>query len=165
MGDRTPLQLQIVACPTAQAAAVLEIIDAYNLVLDADGDGDHGVLRLGEKYVDAEARCGSAEEVASRLHEAAPDASWECWEDPKYEWLGNLYQFTPELGLFTAECDGEGQPRFTASEVRQFTNMAAAGQDVDLARALGELHAQFLAKKIEQAKTGDRDRIAVPAED
>lgn len=162
MGDRTALQLRIADCPVDQAGAILEIIDAHDLSVDIDDRPT--VLRIGEIYRIDEILCNTSEEIANELQVVAPDASWECWEDPKCEWLGDLYRFTPELGLFTVECGGEGEPLFTPVEVRHFMAKAATGGD-DLARSLGELHEQALTERIEQATAESRNLITVPTAD
>ncbi|KJR10243.1 hypothetical protein UG54_01295 [Gordonia sihwensis] len=156
------MQLRIANCPDDQARAILEIIDAHDLSVDIDDRPN--VLRIGEIYRIDEIPCKTSEEIANELQEVAPDASWECWEDPKYEWLGDLYRFTPELGLFTVECGGEGEPLFTAFEVRHFMAKATAVGGVDLARSLGELHEQALIEKIEQA-TAESSNLTVPTQD
>lgn len=161
MGDRTCFQLQIADCPADQASAILEIIDAHGLSVGIDDAPN--ILRLGERYACDETLCGTAEEVAAELQSVAPDASWECWEDPKYEWLGDLYRFTPDLGVFTAACDGEGQPRFTPLNVRQFMKKAAAIDETELRRSLGETHKDALAEKIKKAHDESCDHIAIPA--
>lgn len=115
MGDRTNMQITVYDCPPDQVDAVLDLIADYGLW---EGDFGMGVpelteLVLGVQYGGVEVYCGSSDEIALGLVEQAPGASWEVWEDPKYEWLGSLNRYTPALGLWGAECDAEGQPQFT----------------------------------------------------
>lgn len=57
--------------------------------------------------------------LTANLMELAPGASWLAWEDPYEEHLGTVHMFTPELGLFTGDCDSTGSVAVTSSkEVR-----------------------------------------------
>lgn len=38
------------------------------------------------------------------------DLAYEVYEEPKYEWLGDLHWYTPWLGGYAAECDADGTP-------------------------------------------------------
>jgi Protein of unknown function (DUF3145) len=111
MSDRTNFQVYVYECPEDQReAAAAAITDIY--------DPDEGSTDdLAEGITVYEARVGTADEVAAKLREAAPGASFYLWEDPCYEWLGDMYAYTPELGIFTAACDSYGEPVFKLSEV------------------------------------------------
>lgn len=147
MADRTYFQLVVADCPRHQAQTVLDIIDEFDLGLDSCGDITE--LALGEAYTANEIRCGSTEEIAEQLAETAPNASWECWEDPKYEWLGALVRFTPNLGLFTHDCDADGLARFTPKEVASLAVLPDTVDEPARARELGELHREALDRFIE----------------
>lgn len=145
MSDRTPLQLQILDCPLSQVQAVIDLVDQMGLHLEHVSDGqaadDH--LGLGLTYMNDQTRCGSAQEIAQHLQQVAPDASWQVWEDPKYEWLGTLFRFTPALGLFAANCDAAGTPVFTDERVLELHEspelLAELGMNhIDALRALEE---------------------------
>ena len=112
MGDRTYFQVHVYDCPEDQREAARLVIADY---VTAAAE-DH-VLDLTEGYTEEEISCGSADELAPRLEEAAPQCSFVLWEDPKYEWLGSIRAYTPALGSFAADCDASGQPVFTLSEV------------------------------------------------
>ena len=62
---------------------------------------------LGECYQAYEVSCGTADELGGALAEL-PGISFVLWEDPQYQWLGDLRAHTPELGLFAAACDANG---------------------------------------------------------
>ncbi|WP_026820054.1 DUF3145 family protein [Arthrobacter castelli] len=118
MADHAPVQLTVFDCPPTQAAAVLDLIDQRDLDPEyGTGHQRHDQLSLHLAYRDTEGPCGSADEIATQLQLTAPDASWQVWEDPKYEWLGSLCRFTPGLGLWTAPCDADGCPVFTDQQV------------------------------------------------
>jgi hypothetical protein len=112
MGDRTYFQVHIYDCPEDQREAARRVIADYVTAADEDD-----VLHLTEGYTEDEVSCGSADELAPRLEQAAPGCSFVLWEDPKYEWLGSIRAYTPALGSFAADCDASGQPVFTLSEV------------------------------------------------
>lgn len=133
MGDYTSLSLTIGKVGNkAAATACREVIREYDLRTEWSGDlwadtlGDNeGIesldLRLGEPWVDDEARVGTAWNIANALQEH------KVWfgvqEDPKYEWLGVLVMFTPSLGRYEQACGSGGTPLFTDSEVRDMLDL------------------------------------------
>lgn len=142
MGDRTSFQVVIYDCPPEQASAVLDIINNYGLGVDwGNGETQTDVLFLGQLYTEHEMSCGTSDEMANLLQDEAPGASWELWEDPKYEWLGGLYRYTPSLGKFFADCDAAGSPQFTEEQVWRWR---AADED-ELAIHIGRPWADALA--------------------
>jgi hypothetical protein len=112
MGDRSYFQVHVYDCPEDQREAARLVIADY---VTAAAE-DH-VLDLTEAYTEEEVSCGSADELAPRLEEAAPGCSFVLWEDPTYVWLGSIRARTPALGSFAADCDAHGHPVFTLSEV------------------------------------------------
>lgn len=149
MSDRTPVQLIVADCPIDQVAAVLDLVKRFGLHVEyiTDDQPVDGQLGLGVTYMDTEVVCGSAFTMARQLQQTAPDASWEVWEDPAYEWLGDLYRFTPELGLFTAECNSQGDPVFTDEQVlRLFDEHPTRDR---LESRLGGTHAAVLRNRLD----------------
>lgn len=141
MSDRTRLHLRILDCPLDQVRAVLDVIEKHRLHMEYD-DEDHPApdqLGLGLSYMDNEVVCGSAEQIATQLQQSAPGASWEVWEAPMFDWLGDLYRFTPELGLWTAECSSEGDALFTTEQVIKLAGDQSLSGD-ELATKLGITH-------------------------
>lgn len=147
MTDYTPLQLIVYACPEDQLSAVMELIDEYRLTENMP-DGD--ALEFGHAYSNYEITCGSAEQLADALQEYAPGASWRVWEDPKYEWLGDTWMHAPELGVYRADCDANGQPVLTKAAVRKILSQLpeAMHQQVEEAidQAYGTAWEQAFAK-------------------
>lgn len=145
MSDRTPLQLRIVHCPPNRVRPILDVIEEYDLHPDpADQAGlDENHLGFNVLYLGLEVRCGSAAETAKTLQSIAPDASWEVWEDPKFEWLGDLYRFTPKLGVWTSECDNSGDAVFKAGEITALLEDRSLSRD-DLDTKLGLVHTAAL---------------------
>jgi len=119
MSDRTALQAIIYACPPEAVEAVLDALEQFDLSADSGQEG----LGRGTCYLGTEVEVGCANRLAQLLPDAA---TWKVWEDPKYEWFGELICHEPELGTFAAECDSYGQPVFTPREVKQ---MHAAAHD------------------------------------
>lgn len=144
MSDRTHIQLRVLDCPLDQAQAVIDLIDQENLGLEfvEDDQPSTNQLGLGLAYINDEITCGSADLIAKHLQEIAPGASWEVWEDPAYSWLGTLIRFTPDLGVFTADCDVDGVPYFTDQQVLDFVDENMLSNQ--LKTRLGRNHAVVL---------------------
>lgn len=142
MSDRTYFQIVIYAAPADERAAIERIFEQYDIGYGEtrDSDGFYRVV-LGAQANTHEIRCGSASDIAQELVHHAPRSSWELWEDPAYEWLGDVRRYTPDLGLFTAECTSEGCPVFTVAEVLQMVTQSEQSR----LRALGETHRKALA--------------------
>lgn len=136
MADRTAFQFRLHACPPEEVADFFALIDDLGLSTDPGpwSTTPSTAITLGETYSNYETRCGSVDEWANEVAQAAPNACWEMWEDPKYEWLGDYACFTPGLGLYRAQCDADGVPQFSAEQIRT----ALADTDPDaLERLLG----------------------------
>lgn len=134
MGDRTNASITIYSCPLEQVHTVLGIIDNEFGENDyGDYNGRQGVLDLGGTVGAWEVSCGTTNSVAVLMKEA-PGAAYLTNEDPYADWLGGLYAYTPELGIYSAECDANGIPQFTATNVRAIIQMTPEEQAI----ALGE---------------------------
>lgn len=146
MSDRTFLQIEICDAPDAELAAIETVFETFDLRYEQESDSteSEGRIRFGSTAQNEEICCGSASLIAQKLIACAPGASWSLWEDPKYEWLGDLFLYTPTLGVFNADCSSGGDAVFTASEVL----MIWANNESEAARrlALGETHRQALAE-------------------
>lgn len=127
MGDTTTFQAYVYHCPADQVDAALAELEAYDLQVNWGSRKTPGRLELAEPYTSHDIGVGAASDIASALIEEAPGCCFVLWEDPKYEWLGSLYAYTPELGLFSAACDAGGQPVLTRSEIAQLIADASEG--------------------------------------
>ena len=116
MADRTSARLIIHDCPADQVRAVLDVIRNYDLTDEGQPKDDR--ITLGESWSAYEISCGSASEIDSALQATAPGASWTVWEDPAYEWLGDIYRYVSGLGSWSAQCNADGEPVFTRRAVR-----------------------------------------------
>lgn len=163
MADRAPLQLTIHECPADEAAAVLDVLAEHGVHLeDADVEA-HDALHTATPYVDMEAVLGEEDRLATALIAAAPHCAFLAWQDPKYEYDGQVVMYHPALGRFDCGCDAFGTPHIcidvlwaVAGEcgVERGTVTAAAFLDA-LSRHLGQPWRQVLA-------TADH-RVIVPA--
>jgi Protein of unknown function (DUF3145) len=123
MPDTTNLQLTVHAAPPEQHQAILKVINAYGLGQDWGSfapDEGYTELELGVQYTDGQGVVGHASQIAAELIAAAPDATFIVWEDPAYEWLGAVSVYTPELGLFEADCDADGDPQLSGQAILAF---------------------------------------------
>ena len=87
-----------------------------------------------------ELRVGDVENVFDTLRETFPDAAEiVAWEDPKYEWLGQIFRWKRgRESVFSASCDADGQVVVTETEIRK---AFAADDPLDaLRRAIGDEH-------------------------
>lgn len=111
MGDRTTFQVHIYACPEDQREEAFSALGRY---IGEPDDGDPDGFNMLICY---DARVGTGSELADELVKVAPGVSFVMWEDPACLWLGDLYAYTPGLGMFTCACDANGTPVMTAPEV------------------------------------------------
>lgn len=134
MPDTTFFQLFVYNVPADQRDAALEVINEHELDEDWDENtarrGRLSELKLGEAYTDYLALLNATEEIGCALRDAAPGSTFECWTDPKYEVLGEVMMYTPELGEFRQECDSNGTPLLGQDELRR----VVLAQPVDATR-------------------------------
>lgn len=138
MGDRTSLQMQVITDDADLRAKAREVFDEYSgseIFQDDwhDEDLQHdNVWMVGS----AESPCGNAVELAvaldDLLKEEGKDLAYVVWEDPKYEWLGDVHIHVPGLEPdFRADCDSNGMALLTHAQVADLVESAKAGhQDI-----------------------------------
>lgn len=90
MSDRTYYQAIVYACPAEHRAAVLAVLVEHELRFEFASPEPADVLALGVKYVETEKTIGQADDIATALIAVTPDVVFKLWEDPKYEYLGDL---------------------------------------------------------------------------
>lgn len=115
MGDWTSGAATIHACPPHRVRPVLDAFEEYGLI--NDDTANEKTLNVGEWYCADEIRCGSATDLADELIKYAPDVAFTVYEEPAYEWVGTFCSYVPDLGLFTADCAGDGDPMFARTEI------------------------------------------------
>lgn len=121
MADSTDFQLIVYDCPDDQHDAVVEVLNDYDLDIEHElgsGERSHTELVLGRTYTDHS--YGSlSDDVGAALIERAPGATFACWTDPAYLYLGSVVLYAPDLGKFTADCDANGRPLLGQTELRR----------------------------------------------
>jgi hypothetical protein len=131
MSDRTYAQVDVLACPEDQRAALVAVLDGtteipadfYPLTLGSANEAPEDDTAPIGRYGWDELALGSISDIASALIEAAPGATFHAWEDPKYEYPGGVVMYAPDLGRFDADCDANGQPYVTAWQVQQAADL------------------------------------------
>jgi hypothetical protein len=113
--------LIVYGCPDDQRQAVLDVIQSERLSEDSQPTVDE--LVLGERYGIDETQLDRYAEIAGILMTRAPGATFVIWNDPKYEWLGGLMAYAPDLGAWSHDCDAEGTPVFSYQEVVDILKM------------------------------------------
>lgn len=141
MGDRTYAALVVhrldVEKYPAEAEAIMGAIEDYGLSVEFGVPSvpssmatvtDDSLLKVGVTYSDDQASCGIVYDLQD-LGEKAPHAVFSIQEDPKYEWLGAVLLFTPELGPWMCSSDADGSPVATTEAVAEMldTTFAARG--------------------------------------
>lgn len=169
MGDTTNVQLYLHACPPEQARAVPEVIKDADLAPNWESWSDHNQheLLLHTVYSTDAGAPDLPDNLARDILEVAPDAAFETWSDPKYDFLGSLIRYTPDLGTFTADCDESGQATYTAD---QLDRLLAGNEDKSIEefrtevapRLFGSLWSVALTKLM---VADDNKQVAIPVPD
>lgn len=115
MGDRTHGAVTVFACPPEKVNIVTNAIEEF--ICETKG-----VLHLGETYSYEEVNLGTVDDLSSVLLDKVPECVFIMSEDPKYEFLGTLGIYTPELGWFSADCDADGNPVFNSRAIMDMVN-------------------------------------------
>jgi hypothetical protein len=143
MSDRAPIQLYVYDCPPEQRAAVKEIIDNEYLSFDWGSGDSEGELRLDGPYTDDDMVLGAEGEIAAAIIKAAPDCTFNIWQDPKYEYMGAGISYTPDLGEFRYVADADGNPTFIADQIAEICEMPPEERDKALGKPWTERFRQF----------------------
>jgi hypothetical protein len=109
VGDYTGGGFALWRATPEEAAAIAQELEAIG-VIDTEHGGSSSPLAVGEWSEYGDIRCGSVEDLAPGMAEAAPGAVWQFYEEPKYEWLGTCAWYHPDHGLYVAECGINGTP-------------------------------------------------------
>lgn len=156
MGDRTYHQAYIYDCPPEKVGVVLDVLENHGFGLEYDNGVGEDQLCLVEKYHRPEAYLGTSLEFASELTEKAPEVTFNVWEDPKYEYLGQGLSYAPALGTFTYDCGSEGEPLFNVEEVRRIVDTTGDARE----RLLGTPWDTAMVALAEQHKDVVLDRLS-----
>lgn len=132
MSSTTTVIAVIYAYQPGTERDVLDVLIGYDLT-----GGMTETIELDEVYMDDTGRGGSSANIATEL--AALGATFQCWEEPYGEWLGDVHLHVPGLGMFSAECDAAGAVVFGTSEVLNMVIEATslAGLRAEVAKVTG----------------------------
>jgi hypothetical protein len=126
MADYAAAQVTFHHVPPEDARAVFDFIEAWGLDIAWGTDPrPEGKVLIGEPYTDDEARLSIGDDLYSELSETG--VYFECQQDPKYEYDGQIDYFAPELGRFTAFCNASGDLYLTESQLRGALGDLTAG--------------------------------------
>src|SRR4051794_9469921 len=113
MSDRTTGNICVHACPTGQHERIAQILDERGYLKDwTEPVGPS--LELGMTYGAHEVHGDESEEIVAEIldlftEEERKYVVLNASTDPAYEWLGLLVIYAGGLGMYTAECDAQGQ--------------------------------------------------------
>lgn len=117
MSDRSYFQAIFHEVAPDEMEALRDVIDDAGLTLSyAEDEPADGQVMLFEAYTSDEEVLDFFETFAKDVIDAAPNTSFQCWIDPKYEWMGGISMYTHALGLWTGDCTATGQPILTTAE-------------------------------------------------
>lgn len=127
MSDTTQFQLTIYDCPQEQVGPVLALLNDWGLTEAWGVDrAEHTELVLGQEYTAFEERLGFSDEAGDAL--AQLGVTFECWEDPAYEYMGMYYAHVPGVGTSNGECDANGNVRISSWDL---FDMIEAADDLE----------------------------------
>src|SRR5690606_37765226 len=97
------------------ADVLTEVLDAFDpgaLTVEATHHPDGTVwFDCPERTVGQARQAAEAVLAVLRAHDL--DVPFSVAEDPKFEWLGTLCRYHPDLGMHEADCDANGQAVLT----------------------------------------------------
>lgn len=140
MADRTPMHIIISTCPHPHRPALIALLNDWAIETEYGTPLPTDQLELGHTYSAEQAVTGSTVDLTTELIDLAPNASWALWEDPCYEYVGQLHYYTPELGLWSGICDANGTALTTITHAMTWRDMNRH----DAERAAGLHHAAAL---------------------
>lgn len=128
MSDSTNLTMHVTSASDEIRDLARNAFEEYSGgVMHYEDETNENTLTIGAN----ECRCGSADELHASLlaivAEYEQDFAWYVYEDPAYEWLGDVRVHVPGFEDFQAECDSDGQPVLSAMKLK---NILAGGDDV-----------------------------------
>lgn len=110
MPDQTAASLTLHSCLPHRVRAVRAVLEQHDFIDSTDDQGRVSVT-LGVPYTVSESfPVGDSAAVSRALMEAAPEVSFTVYEEPAYDWLGEIFVYVPHLGVFPASCDNSGTP-------------------------------------------------------
>ena len=124
MGDRTNMSGYLHMVPKGKAKKVAALLeeegvaqdwDSYQRSPAWDAQTVRYIMENDIQFTDDQWTCGAGHDLAKKLRKLG--VAFEFHEDPKYEWMGDLHMYHPELGQFYSTCDADGEVQISATEV------------------------------------------------
>jgi hypothetical protein len=123
----TWIRVHVYKCPDDQLeAAAVALRDKHDLSYE---HADMGGIRLdlGEPLA-CDINDYEVPDIAKDLRDAAPGCSYRIWTDPVEGELGALFAYTPELGMYGADCDGSGDAVASLDRVMEVAGKPSVSQ-------------------------------------
>lgn len=169
MGDYSPFQLQIHSVGNGREALEFANFIA-NFGLGQNWDSNHNgtapteLYLTGTTYGDSDASTGIYED-ATALAAKVPNSVYVAWTDPKYEWLGTIVIHVPGLGVFTADCNADGQPVMSNNALQELIDQQPDDMTIaEFREVLGKATGQPWFDAIEDLPEDRPKLVPVPGE-
>jgi hypothetical protein len=159
MGDYTSMSGLLYAVPKYKTRGVARLFNEYDIDEDYQNNGPiawdgtkvRSIIVRGLRFTSYDFRCGHSEYLADELQ--ALGCTFELYEEPKYEWLGELHMFHPELGRLDTLCDADGEPLIPISMFREIQNEGGniGIRYVKIRQRIGVVYLDTFYKKVNDA--------------
>lgn len=142
MADRTSHTITVVSTNQSTHAAVVDLVEGICGYDEREYNNNITTLSAHQ------APCGTSSEIFNELNElrnTLGEFAYSVHEDPKFEWMGDKYIYVPEVGVYTQECDADGEIRISA------TALDALLETITEPEALAEEIAKLTGKNVRDA--------------
>lgn len=117
MSDRASARYTFYHVPPEDAAKVVAFLMEYADAIEWSEQMPTDAVVIGAGYTVEEVTLGVHDEIYAALKDTG--VYYSCYQDPKYEWDGQVEYFTPILGRFTAYCNSAGDVYFTQYQLQE----------------------------------------------
>lgn len=83
-----------------------------------------------------------ARRLTIRLPQLDPDILWQCWFSLDGEPAGRIYRWTRDLGLWSADCNHQGEPVFDVDTALAMLTQDPPANRTTVLEQMGVLHAR-----------------------
>ena len=131
MSDRTAYTFEILGLPVDRQPELLAALEAIHGSPDEVSADDPATTPPGRRLYSIQwhdSPVGPTQELHEATLAVTKEHQFRVWEDPKYEWLGEVCRYCPPLGTFTAECDSGGEPHIPMTTLLHLMRTTPAQQ-------------------------------------